>query len=90
MTSAADALATPVSLSGPPLSQLRATVASQARISVLSRDFVPEENLRKRAWRDRVPDDLWTRQALIEATPGASSTTARSSSASPPMPSCSR
>jgi phage terminase large subunit-like protein len=34
---------------------------------VLSRYFVPEDNLRK---RDRVPYDLWTRQAFIEATPG--------------------
>jgi hypothetical protein len=31
---------------------------------------VPEENLRKRAERDRVPYDLWTRQGFIEATPG--------------------
>jgi phage terminase large subunit-like protein len=37
---------------------------------VLSRYFVPEENLRKRAERDRVPYDLWTRQGFIEATPG--------------------
>ena len=31
---------------------------------------MPEENLRKRAERDRVPYDLWTRQGFIEATPG--------------------
>ena len=37
---------------------------------VLSRYFVPEENLRKRAERDRVPYDLWARQGFIEATPG--------------------
>jgi phage terminase large subunit-like protein len=37
---------------------------------VLSRYFVPEDNLRKRAERDRVPYDLWTRQGFIEATPG--------------------
>jgi phage terminase large subunit-like protein len=37
---------------------------------LLSRYFVPEENLRKRAERDRVPYDLWTRQGFIEATPG--------------------
>jgi phage terminase large subunit-like protein len=37
---------------------------------VLSRYFVPEENLRKRAERDRVPYDLWTRQGFIEATNG--------------------
>jgi phage terminase large subunit-like protein len=37
---------------------------------VLSRYFVPEDNLRKRAERDRVPYVLWTRQGFIEATPG--------------------
>ena len=37
---------------------------------VLSRYFVPEDNLRKRAERDRVPYDLWTRQGFIEATSG--------------------
>ena len=37
---------------------------------VLSRYFVPEDNLRKRAERDRVPYDLWARQGFIEATPG--------------------
>jgi phage terminase large subunit-like protein len=37
---------------------------------VLSRYFVPEEHLRKRAERDRVPYDLWSRQGFIEATPG--------------------
>jgi phage terminase large subunit-like protein len=35
---------------------------------VLSRYFVPEENLRKRAERDRVPYDLWTRQGFIQAS----------------------
>ena len=30
----------------------------------------PRSNLRKRAERDRVPYDLWTRQGFIEATPG--------------------
>ena len=37
---------------------------------VLSRYFVPEDHLRQRAERDRVPYDLWARQGLIEATPG--------------------
>jgi phage terminase large subunit-like protein len=37
---------------------------------VLSRYFVPEENLRKRAERDRVPYDLWAAQGFIEATSG--------------------
>jgi phage terminase large subunit-like protein len=37
---------------------------------VLSRYFVPADNLRKRAERDRVPYDLWAAQGFIEATPG--------------------
>jgi phage terminase large subunit-like protein len=37
---------------------------------VLSRYFVPQESLRKRAERDRVPYDLWAAQGFIEATPG--------------------
>jgi phage terminase large subunit-like protein len=37
---------------------------------LLSRYFVPEDDLRNRAERDRVPYDLWTRQGFIEATPG--------------------
>jgi phage terminase large subunit-like protein len=37
---------------------------------VLSRYFVPEEHLRKRAERDRVPYDLWARHGFIEATTG--------------------
>jgi len=57
---------------------------------VLSRYFVPEDNLRKRAERDRVPYDLWTGRASSRPPPATSSTTARSSSASWPMPRCSR
>jgi len=52
---------------------------------VLSRYFVPEENLSKRAERDRVSYDLWSRHGFIEATSGMSSTTAPSSSGSWPM-----
>jgi hypothetical protein len=37
---------------------------------VLSRYVVPEENLRKRDERDRVPYDLWARQGFIEPTSG--------------------
>jgi phage terminase large subunit-like protein len=37
---------------------------------LLSRYFVPEENLRKRAERDRVPYDVWAAQGYIEATRG--------------------
>jgi phage terminase large subunit-like protein len=37
---------------------------------VLSGYFLPAENLKRRAERDRVPYDLWTRQGFIEPTPG--------------------
>lgn len=37
---------------------------------VLWRFWVPEENLRKRATRDRVPYDVWAKGHLIEPTPG--------------------
>ena len=40
------------------------------RWRVLSRYFVPAENLLRRAERDRVPYDLWARQGFIEATSG--------------------
>jgi hypothetical protein len=56
---------------------------------VLSRYFVPEGNLRRRAERDRVPYDLWTRQDLIEATRATWSTMAPSSTGFVPMPRCS-
>lgn len=39
-------------------------------IRVLSRFWVPEENLEKRAKRDRVPYDVWVKQGYITATPG--------------------
>lgn len=32
--------------------------------------WVPEEGIRKRVERDRVPYDLWIKEGLIEATPG--------------------
>lgn len=37
---------------------------------LLSRYFVPADNLRRRAERDRVPYDLWAAQGFIEATAG--------------------
>lgn len=37
---------------------------------ILSQFFVPEENIRKRAKKDRVPYDLWARAGLIKATSG--------------------
>jgi len=37
---------------------------------ILSYFWVPKENIRIRARRDRVPYDLWTREGYIEATEG--------------------
>jgi len=37
---------------------------------VICRFWVPEENVQKRAQKDRVPYDVWIRQGFIEATPG--------------------
>jgi phage terminase large subunit-like protein len=39
-------------------------------ITVPRRYFVPAENLRRRAERDRVPYDLWAAQGFIEPTEG--------------------
>jgi phage terminase large subunit-like protein len=38
--------------------------------SLLCRFWVPEENIAKRARRDKVPYDVWVRQGLIRATQG--------------------
>ena len=38
--------------------------------TVLCRFWVPEDTIRERAKRDRVPYDAWQRAGLIEATPG--------------------
>ena len=37
---------------------------------VIPRFFVPEDSIRERARRDRVPYDVWAEQGLITATPG--------------------
>ncbi len=37
---------------------------------VLGRFFIPEESMRERSRRDRVPYDAWVRQGLMTATPG--------------------
>jgi phage terminase large subunit-like protein len=37
---------------------------------VLPRFFIPEENIRERVKRDRVPFDVWVAQGLVMATPG--------------------
>jgi phage terminase large subunit-like protein len=55
---------------GPDEVDIRLVEAGVAPWVVLSGYFVPEEHLRKRAERDRVPYDLWTRQGFMEATPG--------------------
>jgi phage terminase large subunit-like protein len=38
---------------------------------VLSRFWIPEENMLKRSHDDRVPYDVWVREGFIEATPGS-------------------
>jgi phage terminase large subunit-like protein len=40
------------------------------RWKVLMRFWVPEEDIRKRADKDRVPYDVWVRDGFISATPG--------------------
>jgi phage terminase large subunit-like protein len=60
------------------------------RWRVLSRYFVPEDNLRKRAERDRVLMTCGPRKASSRRPPATSSTTAPSSSASSPTARCSR
>lgn len=37
---------------------------------VLMRFWIPEENMRERALRDKVPYDVWVREGFIKATPG--------------------
>jgi phage terminase large subunit-like protein len=37
---------------------------------VLCRFFIPEDNMRERVRKDRVPYDVWVRQGFIKATPG--------------------
>ena len=37
---------------------------------VLPRFFIPDENMRERTRRDRVPYEVWCREGLITATPG--------------------
>lgn len=37
---------------------------------VLMRFWIPEENMRERSLRDKVPYDVWVKEGLIRATPG--------------------
>jgi phage terminase large subunit-like protein len=39
--------------------------------TIVPRFWIPEEGMKKRSDRDRVPYDQWVREGLIEATPGA-------------------
>lgn len=39
-------------------------------VQVLCRFWIPEESMRERVHRDRVPYDVWVRQGYITATPG--------------------
>lgn len=43
---------------------------SQDRLVALWRYWCPEDNIRTRAKRDRVPYDVWARAGLLTATPG--------------------
>ena len=38
--------------------------------TILPRFWIPQEGMRKRAERDKVPYDIWVQQGLITATPG--------------------
>lgn len=40
------------------------------KYKVLCRFFIPEDNMRERVRRDRVPYDVWVRQGFIKVTPG--------------------
>src|SRR5512139_1340646 len=45
-------------------------VEQEAAYLVLSRFWIPEENLQKRVHDDRVPYDVWLRGGFLNATPG--------------------
>lgn len=45
-------------------------VAADEPYQALARFWIPEENMRERVKRDRVPYDVWQRQGLLTATPG--------------------
>jgi len=40
------------------------------KYKVLCRFFIPEDNMRERIRKDKVPYDVWTKQGFITATPG--------------------
>lgn len=45
-------------------------IPSDSRFYILPFFWIPEDNMRDRVVRDRVPYDAWQRDGLIEATPG--------------------
>jgi phage terminase large subunit-like protein len=52
------------------LTALAAVFPREDGFDVLTQCFIPAENIRERATRDRVPFDLWVKQGHITATPG--------------------
>lgn len=52
------------------LTALVAVFPDEDGFDVLSQFFVPQENIRERASRDRVPYDQWVREGYLVATPG--------------------
>uniref|UniRef100_A0A6M3JNP2 Putative terminase n=1 Tax=viral metagenome TaxID=1070528 RepID=A0A6M3JNP2_9ZZZZ len=45
-------------------------VVDGGKYAVLCRFFLPEDNMRERVHRDKVPYDVWVREGLITLTPG--------------------
>lgn len=45
-------------------------IAEGQRYEILCHFFLPEENMRERVHRDKVPYDVWARQGFITLTPG--------------------
>ena len=52
------------------LTALVAVFPDATGFDVLAQFFVPQESIRARATRDRVPYDEWTRRGVLTATPG--------------------
>ncbi len=40
------------------------------KFQILCRFFIPQDNMQKRAKKDRVPYDVWVRQGFMQTTPG--------------------
>ncbi len=52
------------------LTALVAVFPDEASFDVLCRFFVPQESIKERSTRDRVPYDQWVRDGYLDATPG--------------------